>query len=250
MIEICKLCRKPGDIYRSHIIPEWGYEGVYDDRHRFVGFDLLNQKKGKIRQKGEREKLLCQKCETVFSVWEEYGKGVWDLNTGQWEVLAEGGLWGRGLDYRRLKLFLLSVLWRADVAKGDIGDNVSLGPHSEKIRLMLLDHDPQEPLLYPCMMMRILEGETWKRNGLRWPITGRWDGQRAYSVAFKGFGLLYIIGRGKLKPEQERGCVDGDGNIVMGTSQAIGWEGYMGNLEVCWPSKSPIPETTKVGGRV
>ena len=244
MSDICKLCRESGDLCRSHVIPEWGYAGAYDESHTFVAFDLLNQgkRKRKIRQKGEWEKLLCRGCETRFSVWENYGKRIWDLETGQWEELKGGGLRGTGLDYRRLKLFLLSILWRADVATGDIGENVSLGLHSEKIRLRLLEDDPQEPLLYPCMMMRIFEGETWKQVGLRWPITGRWDGQRAYSVAFKGLGLLYVIGNKALKPEQQRGCVDTDGHIVMGTSQAVGWSGPMKKLEISWPSESALPK--------
>lgn len=235
MIGICKLCKEQDEICQSHVIPEWGYEGVYDDKHRFVGYDILNQRKGRIKQKGERERLLCKKCESLLSDWEAYGKSVWELKAGRWEKLPGGGLRGTDLDYRKLKLFLLSVLWRSDVAKGDIGENVSLGPHSERIRLMLLDSDPKEPILYPCMMMRIFEGTNWNTVGLRWPIKGRWDGQWAYSVAFKGIGLVYVIKKKKLKREQQRGCIDVDGNVVLGTSQAIGWVGHMGNLEIVWP---------------
>ena len=241
MRDICKLCKEPGDLCRSHLIPEWGYAGVYDDVHKFVALDLLNKEKRKIRQKGEWETLLCRGCETVFSVWEKYGKRIWDLDTGQWEELTGGGLRGTGLDYRSLKLFLLSILWRADVAISEIGENVSLGLHSEKIRLMLLDKDPREPSLYPCMMVRIFEGERWKQVGLRWPIRGRWDGQRAYSVAFKGMGLLYVIGNKALRPEQQRACANTDGHIVLGSSQAVGWSGSMKKLEICWPSENAIP---------
>ena len=233
MIEACKLCQQQTELCRSHVIPEWGYEGAYDDKHKYVAFDVLNQKKGKPQQKGEREKLLCKKCETVFSVWENYAKGVWHQTTGQWKYLDGGGLWGTGLDYQKLRLFLLSVLWRFDAAVRDIGENVSLGPHSEKIRLMLLENAASDPTVYPCMMMRILEGEKWRRVGLRWPIKGRWDDQRAYSVAFKGIGLLYIMGNRKLKPEQQRGCISEDGDIVMGTSQAAGWVGHLGKPDCC-----------------
>ena len=240
MIGICKLCKEQNEICQSHIIPEWGYEGVYDDKHRFVGFEILNQRKGEIKQKGERERLLCKKCESVISNWEEYGKRVWELKAGRWEELPGGGLRGTKLDYQKLKLFLLSLLWRSDIASGDIGDNVSLGPHSERIRLMLLDSDPEEPLLYPCMMMRIFEGTTWNTVGQRWPIKGRWDGQVAYSVAFKGIGLLYVIGKKRLKREQQRGCINADGNVVMGISQARGWEEQMGDLEIGWPSENMI----------
>ena len=243
MIRICKLCKEQSKICQSHIIPEWGYDGVYDEKHRFVGYDILNQRKGKIKQKGERERLLCKECESIFSDWEAYGRRVWELEAGQWEKLPGGGLLGTNLDYQKLKLFLLSVLWRSDIATGDMGENVSLGPHSERIRLMLLDGGPEEPTLYPCMMMRIFEGTTWNKVGLRWPIKGRWDGQWAYSVAFKGIGLLYVIGKKRLKREEQRGCIDTDGNVVMGISQAKGWIGQMGDLEIGWPSESVIQES-------
>ena len=240
MVEACELCQQPAELCRSHVIPEWAYEGAYDHKHKYVAFDVLNQKKGKPQQKGERENLLCKTCETVFSVWENYAKGVWHQTTGQWRHLDGGGLWGTDLDYQKLRLFLLSVLWRFDVAMGDIGENVLLGPHSEKIRLMLLEKVAPDPTVYPCMMMRVLEGEQWKRVGLRWPIKGRWDGQRAYSAAFRGIGLLYIVGKRRLKPEQQRGCISAEGNLVMGTSQAAGWSGHMGKLRICWPPESAI----------
>ena len=240
MTGTCKLCEKEADICQSHIIPEWGYERSYDSKHRFSAYDIIKHREGRIKQKGERERLLCGKCESTLSVWESYAKSVWERNTGKWIKIDGGGLWGSGLDYGKLKLFLLSVLWRSDIATGDIGENVSLGPHSENVRLMLLEDDPKELHLYPCMMMRIMSGNTWKKNGLRWPIKGRWHGQIAYSVAFKGIGLLYVIGNQKLTEEQQRGCVDESGNVFMGTSQSSGWSGHMGNLKICWSSLSAI----------
>ena len=236
MTGICALCRKNAEICRSHIIPEWGYDGVYDDKHRFIAFDILNSIGSRIKQKGDREKLLCKDCEALLSDWEGYGKRVWEQKVGQWRDLAGGGLLVTGLDYRKLRLFLLSVLWRSGVAKGSIGENVILGPHGEVIRAMLLNGDPREPMLYPCMMMRITEGKSWRRIGLRLPIAGRWDGQRAYSVAFKGIGLLYIVDNARLTQMQQRGCIDAIGQIVMGTSPGVGWAGHMGDLEILWPS--------------
>ena len=246
MTGFCALCQKDANICRSHVIPEWGYDGVYDNKHRFVAFDILNSRQSRVKQKGERERLLCERCENLLSDWEGYGKRVWEQKVGQWRELAGGALMGTGLDYRKLRLFLLSVLWRSDVAKGSIGENVVLGPHSEVIRAMLLNGDPREPMLYPCMMMRITEDKSWRRVGLRWPIAGRWYGQRAYSVAFKGIGLLYIVGNARLTQVQRRGCIDASGRLVMGTSASDGWIGNMGNLRISWPRDRAIYEAVKL----
>ncbi len=228
------------EICNSHIIPEWAYEGVYDEKHRFDRHNVLNGTTRRFEQKGAREKILCRACESKLSVWEGYGKSVWERKKGSWRELPGGGLFATNLDYAKLKLFLLSLLWRTDVASGHIGENVCLGPHSEKIRSMLQEDDPKDSMLYPCMMMRIIEGNSWQKAGLRWPIRGRWDGQRAYTMAFKGIGLLYIVGNHRLSKEQERGCVDTTGRIVMGQSSFEGWTGGMEKMEIMWPSEDTI----------
>lgn len=242
MLAACKLCAEKENILLSHIIPEWGYAGAYDKKHRFVPYDALNEREGQIEQKGIRERMLCCKCETTFSRWEKYGKSVWELKTGQWRTLRNGSLVGIKLDYEQLRLFLLSILWRAHVAEGYFAENVDLGPHGERIRLMLLNNDPSGPELYPCMMMRIFEGNTLQEVGLRFPIRGRWYGEWAYSVAFKGIGLLYIIKRGARREIQQRRAINTAGELVIGTSQAINWIGGMENLQIAWPAEELVRE--------
>ncbi|MYD94245.1 MAG: hypothetical protein F4Y02_11275 [Chloroflexi bacterium] len=242
MQTVCKLCVKEENTLLSHIIPEWGYAGAYDNKHRFVPYDALNEKEGRIEQKGIRERMLCGKCETVFSKWEQYGKSVWELKTGQWKTLSNGSLVGLNLEYKKLRLFLLSILWRAHVAEGCFAENVALGPHGERIRLMLLNNDPNGPELYPCMMMRIFEGNTPQEVGLRFPICGRWYGERAYSVAFKGIGLLYIMKRGARREVSQRRSINIAGELVIGTSQALNWVGGMENLQIAWPVERLVRE--------
>src|SRR4051794_1511341 len=57
-----------------------------------------------------------------------------------------------GVDYTSFKLLLLSILWRASVAKRSEYRAVALGSHEESIRLMLLERNPGPQLLYPCVL--------------------------------------------------------------------------------------------------
>jgi len=73
----CKLCLKGSQPVKSHIIPEFMYEGsgLYDEKHRF----FIIEKSGDIpkfqqKQKGLTERLLCQGCETKISRWEDYAR--------------------------------------------------------------------------------------------------------------------------------------------------------------------------------
>jgi hypothetical protein len=62
----CALCREPGDLRRSHILPEFFYKPVYDETHRFLETSTDPRDRVMIRQKGLREFLLCRSgCSTA-----------------------------------------------------------------------------------------------------------------------------------------------------------------------------------------
>ncbi len=47
---------------------------MYDAKHRFVELSTDEAVRNRFRQKGLREKLLCQEDETRLSRWENYAK--------------------------------------------------------------------------------------------------------------------------------------------------------------------------------
>jgi len=71
----CALCLQSRPLKRSHIIPEFMYQNVYDsDPKRFhsltVNIDDEAKSKSKVEQKGIRENLLCADCEVLLSKYE------------------------------------------------------------------------------------------------------------------------------------------------------------------------------------
>jgi hypothetical protein len=150
----CALCLDEGVLRHSHIISEFLYSAIYDDKHRFHVVEA-GEKYPYFEQKGYREFLLCQDCETKLSKWETYARGL--LTGGvKLEYRREGDItWVQGIDYQRFKLFQLSVLWRAGVVTHEFFRKVTLGPHTERLRSMLLAEDPGEPWQYGCLMVGI-----------------------------------------------------------------------------------------------
>jgi hypothetical protein len=64
MTKICKLCQLEKQLRRSHILPEFMYENLYDEKpRRFhtlnIDLDDTSKSSKKIEQKGIREFLLC-----------------------------------------------------------------------------------------------------------------------------------------------------------------------------------------------
>jgi hypothetical protein len=151
---VCRLCLQQRELQLSHIKPEFVYGSLYDEKHRLDVFDLERGAQprditpARKPQKGVREPLLCKECEGRFNRWETYtsellygrpkGTGILSTRTSSVPV-----------DSASLKLFVMSVVWRASVSSEPFFQYVKLGPtHEERLRVMLLSADPGAPIDY------------------------------------------------------------------------------------------------------
>lgn len=149
VIGTCKLCKQKRKLCRSHIIPEFMYKEIYDDKHRALKMqDTLQGKKGTV-QKGYRSYILCGDCEQLVNdTIEKPFLALWSstqlpdkLNSEKYIV--------RNLNYDTVKLFVLLNLWRAEF-DSKIGIHVSLGPkHEKQLRQMILSLNPGKSEEYP-----------------------------------------------------------------------------------------------------
>ena len=191
----CKLCGEERRLSRSHIIPEFLYAPLYDDKHVLRQHDRTS---GRIQflQKGVRERLLCAACEALLNDrYEKYFKTAW---------YDDGALPPRpdftqvaitGLDYRPSKLFLLSVLWRASVAKQGLFSHVELGPtHERAIRLMILNNDPGGEGLYPFAVDVLWLNDYVVRGLVLQPVDRRYGHKRVYVFGFGGCIWYFLVG--------------------------------------------------------
>jgi hypothetical protein len=150
MNDVCKLCKEETELRYSHILPEFFYSGIYDELHRTL--EITHNDERTI-QKGIREFLLCQNCETKLSRYETYAaRLIRDIP----EFRRDGGgrfVYSEGVDYLQFKLFQLSMIWRAGISKNPGFAQVNLGPHEEKVRRMLEEGNPGTFSQYGCIMM-------------------------------------------------------------------------------------------------
>lgn len=142
----CCLCLKSAKLVNSHVISEFLYSPMYDPNHRFFAISCDPSVNDRLFQKGLREIMLCENCDNkILSAYENYARRV--LHGGESIQTAVDGndfrIWG--LDYTRLRLFFISLLWRMSVSTLPYFRGVSLGPHEEVLRRMLLEGRPGEP---------------------------------------------------------------------------------------------------------
>lgn len=146
----CKLCGKTAKLLRkSHIIPEFMYNGIFDDSHTMLLADLKDEmKKPRPFQTGFRDRyILCLSCDNVLlGNLERYTASI--LYNGNSKKPAQverrigkdgvKSLYIKNLDYRILKNCLLSILWRSHISQNKFFKEVSIEQNEAEIRQILL----------------------------------------------------------------------------------------------------------------
>jgi hypothetical protein len=146
-IGICKFCGATAELRQSHIIPEFIYRPLYDSKHRAITFPA-DSPSGYL-QKGFRAPLLCDSCEQFFNDnFEKSFKQIF-VDKPPLPKIAFRKKYKIQVDYATIKLFLLSVLWRAGVCDQPPFDLVELGEHEPLIRSMLRNREPRGAGDYP-----------------------------------------------------------------------------------------------------
>jgi hypothetical protein len=105
------------------------------------------------------EELLCDLCEVRFGPWDQYGA---ECLLQRFDQDAQKGISnGEVIVYRvdnwdeaRLRMFALSLLWRAAVTTRPFFKRVTLGPHEARLHDRILAGDPGPPNDFSVFLSR------------------------------------------------------------------------------------------------
>ncbi|MCA9484233.1 MAG: hypothetical protein KC553_10900 [Nitrospina sp.] len=193
----CKLCCEEKHLIRSHIIPESFYrlEEKIDPKRKLIS----NRKNFYERRtpKGIYDRILCADCEKKFGSWDHYGYEFFSKEMKDGEVLECRGkrvaIKINKFDYKTLKLFFLSVLWRAGVSSHTFFKRVKLGPHEEKLKNHILNNDPGSPSEYSIVLSQYDYPD--KLVPMLDPDLKKWEGVNAYRFYFGSLMALIKVDR-------------------------------------------------------
>jgi len=121
--ETCKLCGAHAALVpRSHVVPQWMYELLPVDQHRFR---IATSATGEFEQRSQTGiygRFVCHSCEDLFSGWDGYAADILRRRP----TLSPLG-WEYG-EYRfgQLIRFYLSILWRASACGHQFFETVAL----------------------------------------------------------------------------------------------------------------------------
>jgi hypothetical protein len=146
----CRMCLLDSALCESHIVPKLVHRKVLgtDSRTRQYKSGTLH---AKVIQDGPKQHMLCRTCEVLLQANEDYFARLWyPRSRPLYEHARDEFAVLRDYDYRRMKLFLLSVLWRAAVTDHVSFSHVRLGvKHQEVLRRMVLESLPGAQMEYP-----------------------------------------------------------------------------------------------------
>jgi len=138
----CRLCHASSELRESHIIPRSIIRLIRDETLDNRFYELHNKLNQTI-QDGPKEYLLCDDCEQKIGRYEKYfkeaihfsGHGIEITQNGQFAVI-------NNLDYKKMKLFFLSLLWRMSISSLPEFEVVCIEDGEETIRQMIAREEP------------------------------------------------------------------------------------------------------------
>lgn len=190
----CKGCGENKKLRNAHIIPESFWIGLRDGN---TPPRLMTDKEGEYPRKSPigvyDENILCCDCEKRFQVIDDYAQGLLIKDESNQEVLKyNGNVAGykiKRYDYTLLKLFFVSILWRASVSGHDFYNKIELGPFEDKAKQLIWNCSPGGFEEFPCILAKFTDENIGKI--FLDPHRERWNGVNFNRFYFYGY-VLYI----------------------------------------------------------
>lgn len=188
----CKLCGQDKPLVNAHIIPEsmYPFEGTPRQPLQVVA----SEKRGMRRQspKGEYDpNLVCAGCEARFGPWDDYAARLLRRKPQDKDYLVgnkcEGAYQVQTYSYEKLKLFFISLLWRASETQRLAFSEVNVGPkYTKRIAEMICQSNPGDAEEFATFLIRYTHPRD-AHKAVMTPQKQRWDGIFFYRFYLGGY---------------------------------------------------------------
>ena len=214
---ICKGCNKDKKLVRAHIIPESFFRDLRANENTLK---LVSNVKGIHTKKAPigiyDQEILCRECEDRFQKSDDYAaKTLIDCSTH--EELKQ---YGRKVGYRingvnndLLKIFVISVLWRASVSKQTFFKEVNLCALEEKAKKLIWDQSSGNKHDFSFVLAKFDDTGTISKTMLD-PHQERWFGKRYYRFYIGGY-ILYVKADSQVTPEEWAHFIPCDDTLII-----------------------------------
>ena len=204
MGDTCKLCGQTANLVESHVIPKALHmHTLTEDGLKKYS---VNVPYGEKSPTGEYGRFVCQCCENIFGPYDAYGvtfvKTYEDGKNGEPLLDSFENGFTADVDYKMLKLWILSMLWRADACERKFFDGINLGDKWRKtltasVRRQAPGFDDDFAVIATLFDKGKLGSEM-----LHPPVRTRFKDRNFYSFyLYRGFTFFIKVDQRKLLPE-------------------------------------------------
>jgi hypothetical protein len=186
----CRLCGEERKLIEAHILARCLHEPLLHPSGPMMRLSKDAATPPRASQTGEYDTdILCAACDNEFSPWDKYARDLLFQPLPSDKVTT--GPSGQkfyiigAYDYRRLKLFFLSLLWRMSISRRKAFQNIRLGPFEEQIRARLLAEDPGRAEDFAVYINRY--GDALGNSVMMESRQERLAGIRIYNVGLPGY---------------------------------------------------------------
>jgi hypothetical protein len=218
----CALCGQSNPLRDSHVIPEFMYRPLYDEKHRLWVLSAVGPKPASLEQKGLREKLLCDACEGRLNPWETYTARLFSKEIAVTAKRIGDLVWVNGVDYSKFKLFQLSILWRAGVSHLPFFSKVKLGRHADVLKRQLLSGDPGSPIRYGCALFAHTTPTGVDAGLIVQPTLAKIEGRHVYNFVFGGLTWLFFVSNHTVPRELSDSFIQPAGRFAFLAEESFG----------------------------
>jgi hypothetical protein len=160
----CKLCGRDAPFVDAHIVPASFFRDVQMPRGevmRMVSNDpALYPKRTPIGVYDAQ--LMCEDCEKLFGPWDAYAASFFIQREAEFfqhrQIEGESVYCAIDFDYERLRLFVLSLLWRAAESTHPYFQRIDLTARRPRLRELLLSGSIGEVAEFSTVIAR------WRSN--------------------------------------------------------------------------------------
>lgn len=215
---ICKLCGEYKELCReSHIVPKFCYKHLRAKDKSFAHFGYNTKKPISKKFNTEYEgNILCLDCENNrLGHLDDYGSKIinndgfnnklsFDIKKtpeNKFLILTNNSYY----DYKKFKLFLISILWRAGISSRKMFAGVKLDSNIEAdLKNMILNDNPGKEYEYPCGIL-LPPMETLFKKAKNFnphiasfvmpPVTMQINGVPAYQFIIMGTQYIFYMNK-------------------------------------------------------
>jgi hypothetical protein len=176
---------------------------------------------------------MCRQCDAKIGKWEAYARTLLYGNSPGPEIrkreigqsitdqLTEKNskleyfrdLRQVSADYKKFKLFELSILWRAGLESKSWGKQVNLGPFQEDLRQHILTDNPGPALYLPSILVDLRDKDVDFEAFLPSVELLTKNRFHLYRIALGGYWWLFSVSKNFVHSEARHLCLQENGNL-------------------------------------